>query len=1044
MFFPAAAQYDLTVESSPAVGTGGIVYRFYVNMEDPTDRMSAVYGNDQASFLVSTPAGAFNSAFNSSWNASGINPAFLPVFPDMADDTYATIGLDGPAATSGIAGAADPSLVEDSNQPITPYFLTPGATDLVSTSLTGASWYVLNTAANGLPDADMRVLIMQVTTAGAITGQMNYQIFPLGVGADQLQLSATFDGEGTFSPVGGPGCTDPTACNYDPEATTDDGSCGWEDECGVCNGPGAIYECGCSDIPEGDCDCDGNQLDAIGVCGGDCAADADADGICDDVDDCVGAYDACGVCGGDDSSCQGCTDNEACNYDPEAIFTDGSCTYPDNCGICGGLNNCDECTDFNNNDVCDVAENTGCTYSSALNYSPSSSLDDGSCLFSCAGDINGDGDIQLNDLMDLLAGYGTTCGECLDEDEDGICDWSDFCVGTEDVCGVCDGDGTSCFGCTDATACNYDAEALFEDGTCTYIEAGACDCEGNVLDECGVCGGAGLGEEACDCDGNVEDAIGVCGGDCPLDANADGICDTDQTEGCTYPAACNYNPYATFEDGSCDFFDCVVPGCTDPLACDYDPEATNEDGSCSYPGCIDPLACNFDGDAGCDDGSCTFPGCTDPSACNYNELAGCDDGSCGLPGCTDETACNYDATAACDDGSCLILDECGVCGGTGLLGCTDAEAVNYDDTAACDDGSCIYAGCTYELACNYNPEASIDDASCEFGTCPGCTDPAACNFNPTVSEDDGSCSYSCGCTDPTACNYDPTATADDGSCEGICFTLTNCGAEGRLGPTQAQCDAEYGQGVVTSDEGIQQFTVTKSGVYNIEARGAAGGNGSEDQFTPGGLGASVSGSFELSAGTTLNIVVGHEGLSSLGGSGGGGSFIWLDSNNLLLAAGGGGGAGDPSESGSAVVAGQDGQANPNGTSSGSGTGQGGTNGQGGQTNNCSLCGGAGAGWLGNGEDGTSGSGGNSFTGGFVGGVRGIEQGGFGGGGAHGDSNNAEGGGGGGGYSGGGGGDDNNDDGGGGGGSYNSGSNQINESGINEGHGSVTITFISAE
>ena len=60
------------------------------------------------------------------------------------------------------------------------------------------------------------------------------------------------------------------------------------DACGVCNGPGAIYECGCSDIPAGDCDCDGNQLDAVGVCGGDCTEDVDADGICDDVDDCVG------------------------------------------------------------------------------------------------------------------------------------------------------------------------------------------------------------------------------------------------------------------------------------------------------------------------------------------------------------------------------------------------------------------------------------------------------------------------------------------------------------------------------------------------------------------------------------------------------------------------------------------------------------------------------------------------------------------------------------------------------------------------------------
>ena len=46
----------------------------------------------------------------------------------------------------------------------------------------------------------------------------------------------------------------------------------------------AIYECGCADIPEGDCDCDGNQLDALGVCGGDCAADEDADGVTTSID----------------------------------------------------------------------------------------------------------------------------------------------------------------------------------------------------------------------------------------------------------------------------------------------------------------------------------------------------------------------------------------------------------------------------------------------------------------------------------------------------------------------------------------------------------------------------------------------------------------------------------------------------------------------------------------------------------------------------------------------------------------------------------------
>ena len=221
------SQYTLTVETSDAVGTGGTVYRFYVNMQDATDRMSAVFGNDQAHLLVNASDGVFNSTFNSSWSASGINPAFLPVFPELADDTYATIGLEGPASTSGIAGAADPSIVEDSTQPITPFFLTNEATNLESSTLTGASWYVLNTAANGLPDADGRVLIMQITTEGPISGQVNYQVFPLGVGQDQVQISMPFDGAGTFGAGGGNacGCTDEAATNCYSNAQYDDGSC---------------------------------------------------------------------------------------------------------------------------------------------------------------------------------------------------------------------------------------------------------------------------------------------------------------------------------------------------------------------------------------------------------------------------------------------------------------------------------------------------------------------------------------------------------------------------------------------------------------------------------------------------------------------------------------------------------------------------------------------------------------------------------------------------------------------------------------------------
>jgi hypothetical protein len=103
-----------------------------------------------------------------------------------------------------------------------------------------------------------------------------------------------------------------------------EGACDCEgnvlDECGVCGGLGAIYECGCEDIVAGACDCDGSVEDECGVCGG-TGVDADGDGVCDDVDDCVGAYDECGICNGEgaiyDCGCEGYSvcwdDSEVCD-----------------------------------------------------------------------------------------------------------------------------------------------------------------------------------------------------------------------------------------------------------------------------------------------------------------------------------------------------------------------------------------------------------------------------------------------------------------------------------------------------------------------------------------------------------------------------------------------------------------------------------------------------------------------------------------------------------------------------------------------------------
>ncbi|MDP7037835.1 MAG: hypothetical protein QGI45_01650, partial [Myxococcota bacterium] len=84
----------------------------------------------------------------------------------------------------------------------------------------------------------------------------------------------------------------------------DDACVGTYDACGQCNGPGAIYACGCTDLLPNACDCEGNVLDACGVCAGN-GTDDDEDGICDAQDDCIGEYDVCNVCNGDDSTCAG-------------------------------------------------------------------------------------------------------------------------------------------------------------------------------------------------------------------------------------------------------------------------------------------------------------------------------------------------------------------------------------------------------------------------------------------------------------------------------------------------------------------------------------------------------------------------------------------------------------------------------------------------------------------------------------------------------------------------------------------------------------------
>ena len=282
------------------------------------------------------------------------------------------------------------------------------------------------------------------------------------------------------------------------------------------------------------------------------------------------------------------------------------------------------------------------------------------------------------------------------------------------------------------------------------------------------------------------------------------------------------------------------------------------------------------------------------------------------------------------------------------------------------------------------------------------------------------------------------------------YTFTNAGATGRTGPTQGQVNTAYTAttlaGAVTiNTQGIQEWTVPVTGPYSIQAFGAQGGTGTTNGGVPGGLGASIYGEVNLTAGQVLKIVVGQigEGISygnsNAGGGGGGGSFVAYSNNTPIIVAGGGGGTG----ANQGVVNIQThGQATtvPGISSWTSSVATGGSGGYGGYD------GAGGGGFYTDGANSqTVGYGGQSFVNGALGGAYATSgpypvgshegHGGFGCGGGVGHA-----GGGGGGYNGGNGtGQWGNGSWAGGGGSYNSGTNQTNLAANNAGMGQVIIT-----
>ncbi|MCC6372500.1 MAG: T9SS type A sorting domain-containing protein [Bacteroidia bacterium] len=277
------------------------------------------------------------------------------------------------------------------------------------------------------------------------------------------------------------------------------------------------------------------------------------------------------------------------------------------------------------------------------------------------------------------------------------------------------------------------------------------------------------------------------------------------------------------------------------------------------------------------------------------------------------------------------------------------------------------------------------------------------------------------------------------------YTFTNCGATGRIGPTQTMVTTAYAASnlslVATTSptSGIQSWTVPTSGLYRITAYGASGGDATSYVTTPG-YGAIMAGDFNLTAGQVIRVLVGQMGQDRTTSAGGGGAtYVTQTPHNtlgsILVVAGGGGGASQDFSGLSAVTATcgtfdvQSGPAQCSGNGGISFTGNSGS---------------GGGGFFTDGQNGGIGVGGMSYTLGGLGGTSNNSQtGGFGGGGGQ-NGTGTYAGSAGGGFSGGNGGNRNSTSGtgrmgGGGGGSYNSGTNQLNSVNTATGHGRVIIT-----
>jgi len=417
---------------------------------------------------------------------------------------------------------------------------------------------MIDTFGDGWNGANMTIASNGVVLLTATFNSGNYSSAAFGINAEGC------------SPADVAGCTDPTAINYNPNATVDDGSCtfyngGGGNGCNSSNCEGTcanFYLCTFSN---------GNQV-AIEITDSNGGVVFTQSGfnngqvmnttLCLEPGECyyVNMWNNQGLNGwyngyfwinvngvqiineslntnlsqentvfsiGAGCPLAGCTDPEALNYNPNATDDDGSCTYPE---PCSGAQVAVTYTPgaFAAESSWQIVAADGSVQASGGGSNSNASTTQFICL--------ADGCYTL--LMNDSFGDGWN-GATITGVGGGII-YFNATLPSGNSGAVSFGINTDCeeiewiYGCTDPSALNYNPAANMDDGSCNY---------GNDI------------------------------------------------YGCTDPAALNYNFYATIDDGSCYYEqgDCITP----PDSIDVNSDAY------AYVISIDPFCCNTAWDSLC-------------------------------------------------------------------------------------------------------------------------------------------------------------------------------------------------------------------------------------------------------------------------------------------------------------------------------------------------------------------------------------------------------------------------------------------------------------